>query len=73
MPEPKPNKIPELMSIDQLAQRLGITVRHVRRLVAEKRVPYYKVGRLVPRQATFARFETARSASWSLWRLRQAM
>jgi excisionase family DNA binding protein len=39
--------IPELMSIEQLAQRLGITVRHVRRLVAEKRVPYYKVGRLV--------------------------
>ena len=28
---------------------------------------------LVPHQATFARFETARSASWSLWRLRQAM
>jgi excisionase family DNA binding protein len=47
MTEPKLNKIPELMSIDQLAQRLGITVRHVRRLVAEKRVPYYKVGRLV--------------------------
>jgi excisionase family DNA binding protein len=39
--------IPELMSIEQLAQRLGITVRHVRRLVAEKRVPYLKVGRLV--------------------------
>ena len=28
---------------------------------------------LVPHQATVARFETARSASWSLWRLRQAM
>jgi excisionase family DNA binding protein len=39
--------IPELVSIDQLAQRLSITVRHVRRLVAERRVPYYKVGRLV--------------------------
>jgi excisionase family DNA binding protein len=38
---------PQLLTIDQLAQRLGITVRHVRRLVAEKRVPYYKVGRLV--------------------------
>jgi excisionase family DNA binding protein len=39
--------IPHLLTIDQLAQRLGITVRHVRRLVAERRVPYYKVGRLV--------------------------
>jgi excisionase family DNA binding protein len=57
MPEPKPNKIPELMSIDQLAQRLGITVRHVRRLVAEKRVPYYKVGRLV-------RFDPAEITQW---------
>ena len=41
------NTIPHLLTIDQLAQRLGITVRHVRRLVAERRVPYYKVGRLV--------------------------
>ena len=31
------------------------------------------VSRLVPHQATFARFEMARSALWSLWRLRQAM
>jgi excisionase family DNA binding protein len=47
MTDSKLDSIPELMSIDQLAQRLGITVRHVRRLVAERRVPYYKVGRLV--------------------------
>ncbi len=45
--------IPELMSIDQLAPRLGITVRHVLRLIAEKRVPHLKVGRLV-------RFDPAR-------------
>jgi excisionase family DNA binding protein len=49
--------IPELMSIDQLAQRLGITVRHVRRLIAEKRVPYLKVGRLV-------RFDPGEIATW---------
>jgi excisionase family DNA binding protein len=49
--------IPELMSIDQLAQRLGITVRHVRRLIAEERVPYLKVGRLV-------RFDPAEIATW---------
>jgi excisionase family DNA binding protein len=48
---------PQLLTIDQLAQRLGITVRHVRRLVAEKRVPYYKVGRLV-------RFDPAEITIW---------
>ena len=49
--------IPELMSIDQLAQRLGITVRHVRRLVADKRIPYLKVGKLV-------RFDSEEIAQW---------
>ena len=57
MTEPIDDKVPDLMSIDQLAQRLGITVRHVRRLVAEKRVPYYKVGRLV-------RFDSAEIRGW---------
>jgi excisionase family DNA binding protein len=33
------------------------TVRHVRRLVAERRLPYYKVGRLV-------RFDSAEIAQW---------
>jgi excisionase family DNA binding protein len=47
----------QLLDIDQLAQRLGITVRHVRRLVADKRVPYYKVGRLV-------RFDQAEITQW---------
>lgn len=39
--------IPQLVTIDQLAERLGTSVRHVRRLVAERRVPYVTVGRLV--------------------------
>ena len=43
----EPSTIPQLVTIDQLAERLGITVRHVRRLVAEKPVPYLKVGKLV--------------------------
>jgi excisionase family DNA binding protein len=51
------NRLPELMNIDQLAQRLGITVRHVRRLVAERRVPYLKVGKLV-------RFDSGEIATW---------
>jgi excisionase family DNA binding protein len=48
---------PRLLTIDQLAERLGITVRHVRRLVAERRLPYYKVGRLV-------RFDPAEISQW---------
>jgi excisionase family DNA binding protein len=59
------------MTIDQLAERLGITVRHVRRLVAERRVPYLKVGRLVrfDPEAINAwldttRFEAAPRHSW---------
>ena len=47
----------QLLTIDQLAERLGTTVRHVRRLVAERRLPYYKVGRLV-------RFDPAEIKHW---------
>ena len=36
-----------LLSIDQVAQRLGVTVRHVRRLVFERRIPYVKWGHLL--------------------------
>jgi excisionase family DNA binding protein len=43
--------------MDQLAERLGVTHRHVRRLVAERRVPFLKVGR-------FIRFEPAEIALW---------
>ncbi|MHB1536362.1 MAG: helix-turn-helix domain-containing protein [Acidimicrobiales bacterium] len=49
--------LPQLLTIDQLAEQLGITVRHVRRLIAERRVPYLKVGKLV-------RFDPADIAVW---------
>jgi excisionase family DNA binding protein len=49
--------VPHLLTIDQLAEQLGITTRHVRRLVAERRVPYLKVGGLV-------RFDPAEIRSW---------
>ncbi len=39
--------LPHLLTIDELAEHLGVTVRHVRRQIAERRVPYIKVGRLV--------------------------
>ena len=36
--------LPQLLTIDQLAERLGVSVRHIRRLVAERRVPYLNTG-----------------------------
>lgn len=32
-------RLPRLMSIEELAEHLGVTERHVRRLVAERRCP----------------------------------
>lgn len=49
--------LPKLLSIDQLAERLGVSIRHIRRLIAERRVPYLKVGR-------FVRFDPAEIAAW---------
>ena len=51
------DNIPQLITIDQLAERLGVTQRYVRRLVAEKRVPYRKLGKLV-------RFAEHEIAAW---------
>jgi excisionase family DNA binding protein len=36
-----------LWDIDAVALRLGVRVRHVRRLVAERRIPFIKWGRLL--------------------------
>lgn len=49
--------LPELMTMDQLAERLGVTRRHIRRLVDERRVPFLRVGR-------FIRFDPADIADW---------
>jgi excisionase family DNA binding protein len=46
-----------LLDIAALADRLGITERHVRRLVAERRIPFLKVGR-------FVRFDPAAVGAW---------
>lgn len=37
----------ELVDIDWVANRLGVNVRHVRRLVAEERIPFIKWGHLL--------------------------
>lgn len=49
--------LPELLTMDQLAERLGVTRRHVRRLVTERRVPFIRVGR-------FIRFDPAEISAW---------
>jgi excisionase family DNA binding protein len=36
-----------LLSVDQAAERLGTSVRFVRRLIAERRITYVKLGRHV--------------------------
>lgn len=52
-----PDTLTRLLTIEQLADHLGSTPRHVRRLVAERRVPYLKVGR-------FVRFDPVEIAAW---------
>lgn len=37
----------EFFSVDEAAVHLGTGVRFVRRLIAERRIPYYKLGRHV--------------------------
>ena len=49
--------VPQLLDSVSLAARLGITERHVRRLVGERRIPYVKVGR-------FVRFDPVAVAGW---------
>lgn len=49
--------LPQLLTMDQLAERLGVTRRHVRRLVDERRVPFLRIGR-------FIRFDPSEIADW---------
>jgi len=39
--------LPRLVSIDSVAEHLGVSVRHIRRLVFERRIPYVKWGHLI--------------------------
>lgn len=40
------DKVP-LISVEQLAAELCVSVRYVRRIIAERRIPYVKVGHLI--------------------------
>ena len=52
-----PANLPYLVDIPTLAAHLGVGVRHVRRLVAERRIPYVKIGYPV-------RFDVAEIERW---------
>ena len=52
-----PSELPTLIDIEKTAEHLGVSVRHVRRLVAERRIPYVKVGFLV-------RFDPTELGEW---------
>jgi excisionase family DNA binding protein len=36
-----------LLTIEQAAERMNMSVRYVRRLVADRRIPFHKLGRAV--------------------------
>jgi len=43
----RPPQLDTLLTVDQAARRLGTSVRFVRRLIAERRIAYVKLGRHV--------------------------
>ena len=49
--------MPTLVDIDTVAGHLGVSVRHIRRLIDERRIPFVKVGRHV-------RFDVDVIAGW---------
>jgi excisionase family DNA binding protein len=44
---PRTNARDPLLDVDGVAEALGVTSRHIRRLVAERRIPFFKVGKFV--------------------------
>ena len=48
---------PQLIDMETVAQRLGTTLRHVRRLVTERKIPYLKIGH-------FIRFDACDIETW---------
>ena len=45
--EPAEDGVGRLLAITEVAERLNVTPRFVRRLVAERRIRYFKLGRHV--------------------------
>ena len=53
----EPTTESHLIGVQALAERLGVSQRFVRRLVAERRVPFLKIGK-------FVRFDPGEIADW---------
>ena len=54
---PRANARDPLLDVDGVADAFGVTSRHIRRLVAERRIPFFKVGK-------FVRFDPAELDVW---------
>lgn len=54
---PRDTPADKLIDINALADRFGVRVRYIRRLVAERRIPYVKLGHLL-------RFDPAEVDAW---------
>jgi excisionase family DNA binding protein len=37
----------ELLNLEEAANRIGMSVRYVRRLIAERRIVFYRIGRSI--------------------------
>lgn len=58
MPPTQQAQLPDrLLDIQGVAEHLGVNVRHIRRLVAERRIPFIKWGHLI-------RFDPSEVADW---------
>ncbi len=42
-----PETFPQLLDMETVARWLGTSIRHVRRLVTERRIPYLKIGHFI--------------------------
>ena len=47
----------QLLDVSEVAERLSVSPRFIRRLVSERRIPYCKLGK-------FVRFDAAEIADW---------
>lgn len=54
---PAPQSELQLLDVGEVAVRLSVSPRFVRRLVAERRIPFCKLGK-------FVRFDAAEIAAW---------
>ncbi len=43
----RPAHTPELLTVEAAAERISMSPRYVRRLIAERRIVFYRIGRAV--------------------------